>query len=146
MENFAKLLAAGNYPGMNVGDKDLYKAFIWRFWFTTSNVIGKIGVLLPRTSLVSKGSESFRKELFKNSSSIEITSLLNSNKWVFNIHPQFTVSLISISKSKTYQQGLSFKGPYDSMKAFSVGKKNKPLKIKVDEVMSWSDEAAIITF
>ena len=112
-------------------------------WFTTSNVIGKIGVLLPRTSLVSKGSESFRKELFKNSSSIEITSLLNSNKWVFNIHPQFTVSLISISKSKTYQQGLSFKGPYDSMKAFSVGKKYKPLKIKVDEVMSWSDEAAI---
>ena len=29
------------------------------------------------------------------------------------------------------------------MKAFSVGKKYKPLKIKVDEVMSWSDEAAI---
>ena len=45
--NLAKLLKNGNFPGIETGDFDLYKAFCWRFWNITSNHIGKIGVVLP---------------------------------------------------------------------------------------------------
>ena len=53
------LLVRGDYPGMGKGDPDLYKAFCWRFWHLAATDGGRIGVVLPRSALVAKGSTEF---------------------------------------------------------------------------------------
>mgnify|MGYP001281603441 CR=1 FL=1 len=114
--NQAKLdrdfLHAGNFPGMGTGDPDLYKAFLWRFWSLASKNRGMIGVVIPRSGLSAKGSETFRRELFSTVGSIDVTTLQNKKRWVFDIHPQYTVALISIYISKavkTLQNSVSLK-------------------------------------
>ena len=67
-KKLADILRTGNFPGLEIGDLDLYKAFCWRFWFITSSVTGKIGVVLPRSAISAKGSEKFRKSLFSKAS------------------------------------------------------------------------------
>ena len=38
-------LSRGPFPGMGTGDPDLYKAFMWRFWFLVVEEGGRIGVV-----------------------------------------------------------------------------------------------------
>ena len=58
-------LLRGPFPGMGSGHPDLYKAFCWRFWFLAAKERGRIGVVLPRSVLAAKGSEEFRRVLFR---------------------------------------------------------------------------------
>ena len=53
------LLSAGQYPGLNQGNADLYKAFCWRFWQLVRER-GWIGVVLPRTALTGLGTAEWR--------------------------------------------------------------------------------------
>ena len=76
-------LNCGNFPGMGTGDPDLYKAFCWRFWHLLTADEGRIGVVLPRSAMNAKGSTVFRKTLFNDACEINITSLLNNGKWIF---------------------------------------------------------------
>jgi hypothetical protein len=147
IENLSSVLASiiktGNYPGLETGDLDLYKAFCWRFWDLTSNLIGKIGVVLPRSVLAAKGSEKFRKELFIRSKSLDITSLQNTGQWIFDIHPQYTIVLASISKSEVKENGLRIRGPYNSMQRFKAGSNEDAIQFSAAEVIGWSDNAAL---
>ena len=139
----ANLINTGNYPGLETGDLDLYKAFCWRFWNLTSDVNGKIGVVLPRSVLTAKGSEKFRKELFLRSKSLDITNLQNTGRWIFDIHPQYTIVLASISKSQIKDGGIKLNGPYTSMQQFLKGKNEKSIQLTAAEVINWSDDASI---
>ena len=64
-KDLATILRKGDYPGLEVGDLDLYKAFCWRFWHVTSNLLGKIGVVL-QSAIAAKGSEYFEKIIFSS--------------------------------------------------------------------------------
>ncbi len=139
-------LHAGDFPGMSIGDPDLYKAFLWRFWLLSSKVHGRIGVVLPRSALSSKGSENFRRQLFTSVDSIDITTLQNNKRWIFDIHPQYTVALISICISKvanTLQKGISLKGPFDSLTSLIAGKDINPHKFKITEVLKWNESVSL---
>ena len=139
-----KFLHAGNFPGMGTGDPDLYKAFLWRFLFVSSANYGRIGVVLPRSALAAKGSEAFRKSLFKPLVNIDITTLQNSGRWVFDIHPQYTIALLGISKSvKGVAGGISLKGPFTSMASFLEGKEIDAHRFTVDEVLNWNESASL---
>ena len=141
--NLARILKSGNFPGLGVGDFDLYKAFCWRFWNISSNKIGKIGIVLPRSTFAAKGSELFRKELFKTAKSIEITTLQNTGRWIFDIHPQYTIALTCLSKTDVKKEGISIKGPFNSFSSYSLGKNDESLMFPVNEVLSWTDDGAL---
>ena len=141
--NLARILKSGNFPGLEVGDFDLYKAFCWRFWNISSNKIGKIGIVLPRSTFAAKGSELFRKELFKTARSIDITTLQNTGKWIFDIHPQYTIALTCLSKTDVEKEGISIRGPFNSFSAYSLGCTHESLKFSVNEVLSWTDDGAL---
>ena len=139
-----QFLHAGNFPGMGTGDPDLYKAFLWRFWFVSSEEIGRIGVVLPREAMSAKGSEIFRRKLLSSISSIEITSLENSKRWVFDIHPQQTICLVSITKkTNDIKNTISLRGPYNSLQSFNDGKNKKPNLIKIEDVFGWNESASL---
>lgn len=79
-----KALTSGAYPGMGTGDPDFYKAFAWRFWNLSVTDGGRIGVVLPRSAFSALGSQDFRKTMFSQSASVDLTMTLNRAGWVFD--------------------------------------------------------------
>jgi hypothetical protein len=129
---------------MGTGDPDLYKAFAWRFWFTSSASVGRLGVLFPRSALSAKGSEVFRRQLFSSAGKIDITTLQNTGRWVFDIHPQYTVALLSISKSKERSdRSIALKGPFTSMRSFLSGKDADAERFATNEVLNWNESVSL---
>lgn len=143
VETLSVLLGAGNYPGIEVGDADLYKAFAWRFWQTLSPVGGYVGVLLPRSAMSAKGSEEFRKALFKEAGHLQITSLLNNREWIFkNVHPQYTICLVSLYKGNRDDGQLLLNGPFKSLNDYIQGA-NVYAAFTPSEIISWNSSASI---
>ena len=142
----AQIIKTGNFPGIEVGDLDLYKAFTWRFLNVTSDEVGKIGVLLPRTAFMSLGSSEFRKKLFSISKSINITSLQNTGKWVFDIHPQYTIILTNISKGNTKNNVIRVRGPFKSREEFDRDIADSGFEFKIAELKHWNDAQSIPLF
>ena len=139
-----KFLKVGNFPGMGTGDPDLYKAFAWRFWFVTSLLIGRIGVVMPRSALAAKGSEIFRRELFNRADAIDVVTLQNTARWIFDMEPRYTIAFMSISKtSDSNSRGISLKGPFISLVDFIKGKDVKSQKFSTDEVIGWNESVSL---
>ncbi|MCY3821086.1 MAG: hypothetical protein OXH52_17315 [Gammaproteobacteria bacterium] len=153
-----RLLLSNAFPGMGTGNPDLYKAFCWRFWHLAATQGGRIGVVLPRSALAAKGSTEFRKTMFTESSTVEVTMLLNNRRWVFSeVHPQWTVGLVSVTRGHRQNPSIHLRGPYPSLSAFQQAKvadRTPPgrevrdehptgTSFDVDEVLSWNDTASL---
>ncbi len=121
------------------GHPDLYIPFCFRFLHLISEK-GHLGVVLPRSALAAKGSEEFRKNLFATLKVIAITILQNTKKWVFDIHPQYSIGLVSASNfDPENKEILSLKGPFQSMQQFIEGKGKVPAQILISEIMNWNE-------
>ena len=140
---FRKFLTTGNFPGMGTGDPDMYKAFAWRFWFLLNPTAGRLGVVMPRSALSAAGSAEFRKELMKKAGELNIVTLQNTRKWVFDMEPRYTVALLGVSKSHSASKGISFKGPFTSMASFLKGKQVDAHRFAVEEVLNWNESASL---
>jgi len=139
-ESIRKLLVSGAFPGMGTGDPDLYKAFIWRFWHLVSPDKGRIGVVLPRSAMVAKGSADFRESMFKSAEMIDLTMLMNSGRWAFDMEPRYTIGLASVVRNVSASGSeMLLTGPYSSLKSFREGLKQPPISFEVREVMEWND-------
>lgn len=139
------VLTAGQYPGMGTGDPDLYKAFIWRFWNLATDTSGRIGVVLPRSVFVAKGSGEFRKAVFTKGTITDLTMMVNNRKWIFDdVHPQYTIGLTTIQKiSPTENSTLPLHGPYRSLEQFKVGVDKPPVSFAIQDVIEWTDTSAL---
>lgn len=87
---------SSDYPSMP-GDPDLYKFFCTRYERLLRS-LGRLGVVLPRSSLATKGSEHFRRWLFEQQAPTRIDFLLNNRLWMFDTHPQYTVALVAAER------------------------------------------------
>ena len=139
-DQIRKIILAGNYPGIGKGDPDLYKAFSWRFVNLISQKNGSLGVVMPRSAISANGSQEFRRYISRNSESVDITLLRNSAKWVFDIHPQYTVALISITRKVNNFSGIFLKGPFISLDHFKDGINKKYLPVTIKEIESWTED------
>ena len=138
-ERLRDLLRAGPYPGMGVGDPDLYKAFCWRFWHLLRDG-GRMGVVLPREALAVKGSTEWRKTVLSEGTFEDVTTLLNNRGWVFDdVDPRYTVGLCSLCKGPD-ADAISISGPFGSEDAYE--KRVSGIKVEPSEFRSWSKTAA----
>lgn len=144
-ERMRVVLTNGPFPGMGTGDPDLYKAFAWRFWNLARPDGGRIGVVLPRPVMNSKGSFELRKTILDEGSITDLTTLLNNKKWVFDdVHPQYTIALLSIVKRIAQEPRLvRFRGPFPDPIRYQTGLSSQAPSFAVREVMSWTDTAAL---
>ena len=142
-EFYRKVIISGNYPGIGKGDPDLYKAFAWRFSHVSSKSEGVVGVVMPRAAMSANGSKDFRLEMFNQCTYVDITSLQNTAKWVFDIHAQYTISLCIFSHLKTGEEGIRLRGPFKSMVEFTNGMRKEYPWVAISEVESWTDDCAI---
>lgn len=84
----------GGYELQGVGDTDLYQLFCERYCHLVRQG-GRLGVVLPRTAFLAQGSEGFRRWLFGHNDLRRLDFLLNNKGWAFDIHPQYTISLLT---------------------------------------------------
>lgn len=144
MDRIRQALMNGNYPGMGTGDPDLYKAFCWRFWNLCSSDQGHIGVVLPRSALAAKGSTQFRIEMISNSAKVGMTMLLNNRRWIFpEVHPQYTVGLVCITRGDHVSRSIWINGPFESKHAFLERHNEPSIAFDANEVLSWNDTASL---
>ncbi|MGH8898700.1 MAG: Eco57I restriction-modification methylase domain-containing protein [Egibacteraceae bacterium] len=90
-------LAVAEYPSMS-GDPDLSKYFCHRYRSVLREG-GVLGVVLPRTAFVNKGSQKFRGWLFEQTTCERIDFLINRRRWAFDTHPQYTVALVAARRA-----------------------------------------------
>jgi hypothetical protein len=138
-------LMRGPFPGMGSGHPDLYKAFCWRFWFLVVEAGGRIGVVLPRSVVAAKGSEEFRWRTFREAKKVDATMLLNSGRWVFDIHPQYTIGLLAAERRSCGSSGttITMDGPYNSRAAYEARVEHGGASFSGEEVLSWNDTASL---
>ena len=144
------LLKKTVYNKLCAGKSDLYKFFAGRFWNLVCEKNGFIGVVLPGNVFSSKGSELFRKELFKKAIS-DITMLINNKKWVFaEIHAQYSIALLALQKTKLeamskpkHSKSISVQGPFRDLEEFKNKKSQSSTSFTEQEVLSWTDSASL---
>ncbi len=144
--NFLRnVLICGSFPGMGTGDPDVYKAFTWRFWQLTTQSGGRVGVVLPRSAFSAMGSREFREAIFRGGRIRDLTFLLNSGEWTFDdVEPRYTIGLAAFEHAAvTAEESIPLRGPYRSLDRYHVGMLREPPRFKVNEVLSWTDTAAL---
>ena len=86
-------LAGGGYR-RSTGDPDLYKYFCQRYRMLARRR-GFLGVVLPRSAFVNKGSTTFREWIYTSSAAHRVDSLVNYKGWAFpDVTPKYTISLV----------------------------------------------------
>jgi len=135
---FRDAICSGDFPGIETGHPDMYKAFSWRFWKLLRNE-GHIGVITPRNLFLAKGSKPFREELINNSNQ-KVIFLLNNKKWVFDdVHPQYSFALVNIQKKlNNLKNYISLAGPFLSYKEFKSKSKVNLKKINSKNALTWN--------
>ncbi|WIM73318.1 hypothetical protein QP028_07510 [Corynebacterium suedekumii] len=86
----------GPYPGLGTGDIDLYQAFAWRFLHLLREN-GRMGIVVPRSLLSAAGPQLWREAMFATGD-FQSVSLVNNRKWVFPIHAQYSIALVTFHK------------------------------------------------
>ena len=141
-DEIRRVLLAGPFPGMGTGDPDLYKAFSWRFW-QLARTDGAIGVVLPRSALSANGSAPWRLEVLDHGAFTDVTMILNNAQWFFeDVHPQYTIGLVSIRKGDDYVGELAMSGPFASMSRYTLGQKESSSIFESADFKGWSEGAS----
>jgi hypothetical protein len=101
------------------GDPDLYKFFCQRYRRLVASG-GSLAVVLPRSAFLAKGSAAFRRWLFGDSTVERLDFLLNSRRWMFDTHPQYTVALlIALAAPPAQDHRIEVAGVAASLRAFA---------------------------
>lgn len=131
--NVAKLnsyIASSDAYVGTAGNADLYKAFTQRYQSLIRGG-GRLGVVLPRMAFLAKGSTEFRKWLFDESAPQRIDFLVNQRNWIFDIHPQYTVALVS-AQIGSQNTRVDVNGVASSQKEFDVQARSKGVGLTRD--------------
>ena len=139
-----KALVSAAFPGMGTGDPDLYKAFCWRFWYLSTENEGHIGVVLPRSALAAKGSETFRKTMFDEAVRVDVAMLLNRAGWVFEeAEHRYTIGLVCVTHGTPTEESIYLRGPYTTRSGFDAGMVKEPAAFYSGDVRKWNDSASL---
>ena len=136
-----RLLLRGPYPGMGVGDPDLYQAFAWRIAAVLRQG-GRAGVVMPRSLVSEAGGTLWRREIFDTAVFEEVTMLLNTGRWVFDMEPRYSIALITIAKRHDDPRLVRLWGPYSSEVMFRRGVAEEPAEFVADEFREFGTGSA----
>lgn len=111
-----KVLLSGPYPGLGTGDIDLYQAFAWRYWQLLRDD-GGLAVVMPRSVFNAAGTNLWRRAVYAGGD-LEVVTLVNNKRWIFPIHPQYSIALVSLRRGNDTGAVVSVGGPYFSADEF----------------------------
>jgi hypothetical protein len=85
------------YRGAEAGKRDLYRLFSQRYTELLRDQ-GRLGVVLPRSAFLAKGSAGFRRWLVSEAAPDRVDFLLNTGRWAFDAEPRYTSALLSAQR------------------------------------------------
>lgn len=140
----AKAVVSGPYPGIGASDIDKMAAFAWRFRQLT-RPRGALGVVLPRTALAGAACSEWRRRLLGGSTEVDLTTLTNTGRWVFDMEARSTIALVGILEQECEGAQLSIRGPFASRQEFEwgVGPQGVTAVLPPEQVLTWSTSASI---
>lgn len=135
VEKMRRALLVGPYPGLGTGDIDLYQAFGWRYWEMLRES-GVVSIVMPRALFNVAGMKHWREEIFRTGE-LETVTLVNNRKWIFPIHPQYTIALVTLVKRRQPSSAVRLAGPFFSETEFVAGR-NRTGEIGTDALTAMS--------
>lgn len=141
----SSILRDGPYPGVGTGGSapDTYLAFCWRFWRLAKGS-GHSGVVLPRGALSGDISEEFRREVLEEGTILDLTFVINNKNWVFpDVHPQYTIGLLSFQKKENVKGEVPIRGPFTSPEQFKDESLQEPHYFEVEDALNWTGNASL---
>lgn len=126
------------YRAQGGGDLDLYELFCERY-ATLTRSGGRLGVVLPRVTFLGYGSRGFRRWLFRECHPTRLDQVLNTQKWAFPIHPQWTLVLLAAQVGPPPKGGaLVASGPSRSLTDYEEAIEGEPILIPLDDLAGWT--------
>ena len=138
-----KQLLRAVHKHLGAGDTDLYQAFCWRNW-QVARSSGTAGIVTPRSALQNKGCTTWRKTVLANGEFLDVTTLLNTGRWVFDdVHRQYQVALLALRKATCSTPEVPFVGPFSTRQQLAASTTSGLTHaVSTTEFVSWSDDAA----
>ena len=125
------------YTIQGSGDTDLYKLFCERY-ASIARKQGFIGVVLPRVAFLNDGSRGFRRWFFKECHPSRVDALLNNRRWAFDIHPQYSIALVTAQIGIPVDGTLTITGPARNEREFAECITNEGVQIDLAALASWT--------
>jgi hypothetical protein len=114
-----QVLTSGPYPGIGVGDPDVYKAFAWRQW-NVCRLEGRIGVLLPRSIWTTKGASEWRLTALRQAESL-VDLTRNTGGWMFDeVNPGWQITFLAMHRGGEVGR-IGIRGEFTSLDEFRLG-------------------------
>ena len=129
--------AENGYTIQGRGDTDLYKLFCERYASIVRDK-GFMGVVLPRVAFLNDGSRGFRRWLFKNCRPGRIDALLNNKRWAFDIHPQWTIALLTAQAGVPADGSMTITGPSNNEREFKDCVSSSGVRIDLNDLATWT--------
>ena len=140
-ESLRHFLTSGIYPGMEVGDPDLYKAFLWRFAHLSASS-GTTGVVLPRSVFAALGSAPWRLDVFPRRN-LDITLCKNKDEWLFtDVNPGYPICLVAVLPPSAPAE-LRLRGTYMSISEYFDGMSKPPARIEVPTLFGMDENLCV---
>ncbi len=144
IETLRRALGAGPFPGMGVGDPDLYKAFAWRF-MSLVRFGGAMGLVLPNSIWTTKGSAEWRRQFFSKFSS-DLILVSNTSEWAFeNVNEGYRFTFIGARKLASGQT-LTVRGTFKSKEQFMQNRCSPSVPIDSNTILSADELAPLPSF
>ena len=125
------------YTIQGSGDTDLYKLFCERY-ASIARRQGFIGVVLPRVAFLNDGSRGFRRWFFRACRPSRIDALLNNRRWAFDIHPQYSIALVTAQVGASVRGSVTVTGPARNEREFAACVAGEGVQVNLAAVASWT--------
>ena len=132
---------ANGYTIQGSGDTDLYKLFCERY-SSIARRQGFMGVVLPRVAFLNDGSRGFRRWVFKECRPSRIDALLNNRHWAFDIHPQYSIALVTAQVGTPVGGSLTVTGPARNEQEFVECITGEGVQVDLAALASWTPAPA----
>ena len=135
-----EVLMRGPYPELGRGHPDLYKAFAWRFW-QLAQAGGALGIVLPRTALVSPGTAKWRDAIMTEGRFSDLVLMENKRGWVFDdMEFRYTIALVAARKDPAGPHTARLRGPYRNLEQFYASADTDASLLTREQLLAASEE------
>ena len=125
------------YSIQGSGDTDLYKLFCERY-ASLSHKQGFMGVVLPRVAFLNDGSRGFRRWFFRECRPSRIDALLNNRHWAFDIHPQYSIALVTAQVGTPVDGSVTITGPARNEREFAECISGEGVQVDLAALAGWT--------
>ncbi len=129
------------YSLQGSGDTDLYKLFCERY-ASIARREGFMGVVLPRVAFLNDGSRGFRRWFFRDCRPSRIDAILNNRHWAFDIHPQYSIALVTAQVGVPVEGTVTVTGPASNERELAECVAGEGVLVDLATLASWTPAPA----